>query len=250
MLWVKIKRLFLGLHANFLALLTAFCQVIQAIRKILLNLLMVPPVVLTIMLIGTCALFLIGAFMMDGPIWGNLAEMGGLCAGMVLIYFLANAVFFVASRVFAVLEIFNCEWMIARLAGWIDVALDQYLHTIGKAPITKADYRYLYGLPRMLHTVGRGIAHVLNHSGMVIYPLSAWGGFLIGRSWYRETWDSGWRPVDYVVAVVMTLIIMGLMVYVGSYVTTALQDIELDENPVEAVYESQDDFFSAFGRFR
>lgn len=207
MLWVKIKRLFLGLHANFLALLTALCQVVQAIRKLILNLLAVPHVVLTIMLIGTCALFLIGAFMMEGPIWGNLAEMGALCAGMVVICVLANAVLFVASHVLcAVLEIFNCERMIARFAGWIDVALEQYLGTIEKASITKADYRYVYGLPRMLQTIGRGIARVLNHSGVVVYPLSALGGFL-QRVWtFSVIYSTGKEQVRRTMGLICSLL--------------------------------------------
>ena len=251
MLWVKIKRWFLGLYANFLVLLTAVCQIIQAIRRFILNLLTVPPVVLTIMLIGTCVLFLLGAFMMDGPIGENLLEMGGLCAGMVVIYFLANTVLLLFSHVVcAILEIFNCERMMERFAEWIDAAMDQYLRTIGKASFTRADERYLYSLPRMLNKVGGLIQWVLNHSGIVVYPLSALGGFLIGRSWYLETWDSGWRPVDYVVAVVMTFVIMGLAMYVGSYIVAAFRNIQPDETPVEAVYEYYDDSFRAFGRYQ
>ena len=251
MLWMKTKRIALGLYTNLLTILAAFCNIIQYIRRLLMNLLAVPSVVLVIMAIGTCVLFLIGAFMMDGPLLGNLGEMGIMCAAVIVIYFLAKILLWVASVILSfVLEIFNCEKLLAKIAVWVDAALYQYLFTIEKASITKKDYRRIYGLPNALQKIGHALEIIVAHIGILIYPLSALGGVIIGRSWYMETWDKGWRPVDYVVAVVMTVIIVGLMVYVGSYVIDALKDTQPEESPLRDVYENHRDFFNRFGALK
>ena len=66
---------------------------------------------------------------------------------------------------------------------------------------------------------------------------------MICRSWYLETWDSGWRTIDYAVAVVMTLIVIGLVLHVGSYVVDAVKKAKPAERVLAVFCGTYMDFF-------
>ena len=224
MFWVKMKRVWLSLYINFMAVLVSICSVFQYIRRLLSQMLLVPSVVLVIMAVGTCALFLIGAFVMEGALLANLGQMGIMCAAVIVIFFLAKLVLIAVSFALeGVLAIFDLQRPIRKMAMWMESALESYVFTIDRAPMTKAGYRALFFLPNLLQKIGDGLEWLLDRAGILIYPLSAIGGVMICRSWYLETWDSGWRTIDYAVAVVMTLIVIGLVLYVGSYVVDAVR---------------------------
>jgi len=242
--WIKIKRVWLSLYVNFMAVLVSICSMFQYIRRLLSQLLLVPSVVLVIMTVGTCALFLIGAFMMEGALLANLGQMGIMCAAVIVLFFLAKLVLFAVSFVLEmVLAIFDLQQPIRKTAVWMESAIESYVFTIAGAPMTKTGYRALFFLPSLLHKIGDGLEWLLDRAGILIYPLSAIGGVMICRSWYLETWDSGWRTIDYAVAVVMTMIVIGLMLYVGSYVVDAVRKAKPEERVLAVFYGTYMNFY-------